>query len=60
VWGNGGDIAGYNNRFQNSEDGTRQAGVIVPMNPMPKALGEPVGVLKQAAISDALGSRSAC
>jgi D-alanyl-D-alanine carboxypeptidase len=60
VWGNGGDIAGYNNRFQNSEDGTRQAGVIVPMNPMPKALGEPVGALKQAAISDALGSRSAC
>ena len=60
VWGNGGDIAGYNNRFQNSEDGKRQAGVIVPMNPMPKALGEPVGVLKQAAISDALGSRSAC
>jgi len=27
---------------------------------MQKALGEPVGVLKQAAISDALGSRSAC
>ena len=60
VWGNGGDIAGYNNRFQNSEDGTRQAGVIVPMNPMPKALGEPVGALKQAAISDALRSRKPC
>jgi D-alanyl-D-alanine carboxypeptidase len=60
VWGNGGDIAGYNNRFQNSEDGKRQAGVIVPMNPMPKGLGEPVGGLKQAAISDALGSRKLC
>ena len=60
VWGNGGDIAGYNNRFQNSEDGKRQAGVMVPMNPMPTALGEPVGALKQAAISDALGSRKPC
>jgi len=60
VWGNGGDIAGYNNRFQNSEDGKRQAGVMVPMNPMPKALGEPVGALKQAAISDALRSRKPC
>ena len=60
VWGNGGDIAGYSNRFQNSENGRRQAGVIVPMNPMPEALGEPVGALKQAAISDALGSRKPC
>jgi D-alanyl-D-alanine carboxypeptidase len=60
VWGNGGDIAGYSNRFQNSEDGKRQAGVIVPMNPMPDALGEPVGTLKQVALSDALGSRKLC
>jgi D-alanyl-D-alanine carboxypeptidase len=60
VWGNGGDIAGYSNRFQNSEDGKRQAGVIVPMNPMPDALGEPVGALKQVALSDALGSRKLC
>jgi hypothetical protein len=47
VSGNGGDIAGYSNRFQNSENGKRQAGVIVPMYPMPEALGEPVGALKQ-------------
>jgi D-alanyl-D-alanine carboxypeptidase len=60
VWGNGGDIAGYSNRFQNSEDGRRQAGVVVPVNPMPKGLGEPVGTLKQVALSDALDSRKLC
>jgi D-alanyl-D-alanine carboxypeptidase len=60
VWGNGGDIAGYNNRFRNSEDGTRQSGVMVDVNPMPKGLGEPLGQAKQTAISDALGSRDLC
>jgi D-alanyl-D-alanine carboxypeptidase len=60
VWGNGGDIAGYSNLFQNSEDGKRQAGVMVNVNPMPKAVGEPFGGATQAAISDALGSRKPC
>jgi D-alanyl-D-alanine carboxypeptidase len=60
LWGNGGDIAGYNNRFRNSEDGTRQSGVMVNVNPMPEGLGEPLGQAKQVAISDALGSRELC
>lgn len=60
LWGNGGDIAGYSSLFQNSEDGKHQAGVIVNVNPLPQALGEPLGGTKQAAISDALGSAAAC
>jgi D-alanyl-D-alanine carboxypeptidase len=60
LWGNGGDIVGASNSFQNTEDGQRQAGVIVNVNPMPQALGEPLGGAKQAAISDALGSRKPC
>jgi D-alanyl-D-alanine carboxypeptidase len=60
LWGHGGDIAGYSNRFQNTEDGKRQSGVVVTMNPMPAKLGEPVGVTKQTAISDALHSSKLC
>jgi D-alanyl-D-alanine carboxypeptidase len=60
LWGHGGDIAGYSNRFQNTEDGKRQSGVVVTMNPMPAKLGERVGVTKQTAISDALHSRKLC
>jgi D-alanyl-D-alanine carboxypeptidase len=60
LWGNGGDIVGASNSFQNTEDGKRQAGVIVNVDPLPQALGEPLGGAKQAAISDALGSRKPC
>jgi D-alanyl-D-alanine carboxypeptidase len=60
LWGNGGDIAGYSSLFQNSEDGKHQAGVIVNVDPLTKALGEPLGGTKQAAISDAFGGRKAC
>ena len=60
LWGHGGDIAGYSNRFQNTEDGKRQAGVVVTMNPMPAQLGEPVGMTKRTAISDALHSTKLC
>ena len=60
VWGNGGDIAGYSSLFQNSEDGRRQSGVVVNANPMPKAVSESLGGLKQAALSDALGSDQPC
>ena len=39
---------------------TRQSGVVVDVNPMPKGLGEPLGQAKQTAISDALGSPELC
>jgi D-alanyl-D-alanine carboxypeptidase len=60
LWGNGGDLAGYVNVFHNSEDGTRQAGVIVNVNPMPEALGEARGQARQTAMADALHSRKPC
>jgi D-alanyl-D-alanine carboxypeptidase len=60
LWGHGGDIAGYSNRFQNTEDGKRQSGVVVTVNPMPEQLGELFGQTKQIAISDALHSRKLC
>jgi D-alanyl-D-alanine carboxypeptidase len=61
LWGNGGDIPGYSNEWYNSEDGARQAGVVVNVNPIPKAVsGEPLGVTKSAAIADALRSRTPC
>ncbi len=56
TWGNGGDLPGFSSEFFNSEDGERQAGVIVNINPMPKAVsGEPLGSAKQTAMADALG-----
>jgi D-alanyl-D-alanine carboxypeptidase len=56
LWGNGGDLPGFSSEFFNSEDGKRQAGVIVNVNPIPKAVaGEPLGVAKTTAIADALG-----
>jgi D-alanyl-D-alanine carboxypeptidase len=60
LWGHGGDIAGYSNRFQNTEDGKRQSGVVVTVNPMPEQLGELLGQTKQTAISDALHSSKLC
>ena len=53
--GNGGDIPGFANVFQNSEDGTRQAAVIVTASAAPDAVGEPRNVAQQQALSDALG-----
>jgi D-alanyl-D-alanine carboxypeptidase len=60
VWGNGGDIAGYSSLFQNSEDGKQQAGVIVNVNPIPKAVDGPFGAIKQSTISTALGNGNPC
>ena len=58
LWGNGGDLPGFSSEFFNSEDGKVQAGVIVNVNPIPKAVsGEPLGVAKRAAVADALGRK---
>lgn len=55
VWGNGGDLPGFSSEFFNSEDGRVQAGVIVNVNPIPKAVsGEPLGQTKATAVADAL------
>jgi D-alanyl-D-alanine carboxypeptidase len=59
-WGNGGDIAGYTNIFHNSEDGKRQAAVMVNVNPAPEAVGEARGQTLSVAMSDALGGRKSC
>jgi D-alanyl-D-alanine carboxypeptidase len=56
LWGNGGDLPGFSSEFFNSENGKVQAGVIVNVNPIPKAVsGEPLGATKAAVIADALG-----
>lgn len=56
LWGNGGDLPGFSSEFFNSEDGSVQAGVIVNVNPIPKAVaGEPLGATKARVIADALG-----
>jgi D-alanyl-D-alanine carboxypeptidase len=60
VWGHGGDIAGYSNRFRSSEDGKRQAAVIVTSNPAPGAVGEPRGQADRAAMEQALGTHEHC
>jgi D-alanyl-D-alanine carboxypeptidase len=56
LWGNGGDLPGFSSEFLDSEDGKFQAGVIINVNPIPKAVaGEPLGVSKSMAIANALG-----
>jgi D-alanyl-D-alanine carboxypeptidase len=56
MWGNGGDLPGFSSEFVNSEDGKVQAGVIVNVNPIPKAVsGEPLGATKTTAAANALG-----
>jgi D-alanyl-D-alanine carboxypeptidase len=56
IWGNGGDLPGFSSEFFNSEDGKAQAGVIVNVNPIPKAVtGEPLGATKSTAMANALG-----
>jgi D-alanyl-D-alanine carboxypeptidase len=59
-WGNGGDIAGFANRFHNSGDGKRQAAVVVDANPAPEAVGEERAQTLAAAMSAALGDGKAC
>jgi D-alanyl-D-alanine carboxypeptidase len=55
LWGNGGDLPGFSSEFLNSEDGKVQAGVIVNVNPIPKAVsGEPLGVAKRSAVAAAV------
>jgi len=60
LWGNGGDLPGFSSEFLNSEDGKVQSGVIVNVNPIPKAVvGATLGAAKRAAIAEAL-HRKAC
>jgi len=56
LWGNGGDLPGFSSEFYNSEDGTIQAGVMVNVNPIPRAVaGEPLGATKANLVASALG-----
>ena len=55
LWGNGGDLPGFSSEFFNSEDGKVQAGIVVNVNPIPKAVsGEPLGATKARVVADAL------
>src|SRR4051794_10024129 len=58
VLGNGGDIAGFSNVFQNNEDGSRQAATIVNANAAPDAAGEARNGAQGQALSMALGGTS--
>jgi len=60
LWGNGGSLAGYANMFKNSEDGTRQAALIVNLNPGSGAVGEARNQTLSAAMAAALGSDGSC
>jgi len=53
LWGNGGDIGGFASKFQSSEDGKRQAGVIVNINPAPEAVEETRNQALDAASAEA-------
>ena len=55
VLGNGGDIPGFANVFQNSEDGRHQATVIVTASAAPEPVGEARNIAQQQALEDALG-----
>ena len=54
VLGNGGDIPGFKNVFQNSEDGTRQAATIINASADPEPVGEARGAAQVQALSTAL------
>src|SRR4051812_5159005 len=58
VLGNGGDIAGFSNVFQNNEDGTRQAATIVNANAAPELVGEARNGAQGQALSMALAGHS--
>jgi hypothetical protein len=56
LWGNGGDLPGFSSEFFNSEDGKLQAGIIVNVTPIPKAVaGEPLDAAKASLVAQALG-----
>ncbi len=58
VLGNGGDIPGFKNVFQNSEDGTRQAATIVNASAHPEPVGEARSAAQEQALSTALAGGS--
>src|SRR4051812_29700345 len=58
VLGNGGDIAGFSNVFQNNEDGTRQAATIVNADAAPELAGEARNGAQGQALSVALAGHS--
>jgi D-alanyl-D-alanine carboxypeptidase len=58
VLGNGGDIPGFKNVFQNSEDGSRQAATIVNASAHPGPVGEARNVAQEHALSTALAGDS--
>jgi D-alanyl-D-alanine carboxypeptidase len=60
LWGNGGSIAGFANSFQSSEDGKRQVGVIVNIEPSPEAVGETRNLALGTARTEALRGIKGC
>jgi D-alanyl-D-alanine carboxypeptidase len=58
VLGNGGDIAGFSNEFRNSEDGTRQAAIVVNANGAPKGVGQARNVAGGEALNEALAGHA--
>jgi D-alanyl-D-alanine carboxypeptidase len=58
VLGNGGDIVGFKNVFQNSEDGTRQAANVINASADPEPVGEARNALQTQALSTALAGDS--
>jgi D-alanyl-D-alanine carboxypeptidase len=54
MWGNGGEIAGFQNSFENTEDGTRQAAVVINAVPAPEAVEEQQGQTLDLALVHAL------
>jgi D-alanyl-D-alanine carboxypeptidase len=58
VLGNGGDIVGFKNVFENSEDGTRQAATIINAGADPEAVGEARGHAQTQALRTALAGDS--
>jgi D-alanyl-D-alanine carboxypeptidase len=60
LWGNGGDIAGYSNSFQNSADGKYQAAVAVDVNPAPGDVAGVRGHALRTAMSDAVSGDTSC
>jgi D-alanyl-D-alanine carboxypeptidase len=55
-FGHGGDLPGFSSEFVNSEDGKRQAGVVINVNPISEAVAaKPLGATKSAVRADAVG-----
>jgi D-alanyl-D-alanine carboxypeptidase len=60
MWGNGGEIAGFDNSFENTEDGTRQAAVVINAVPAPEAVAEQEGQTLDLALVHALRRGTPC